>query len=457
MALHRAQRFAVAFKRVFCIVASKFQMNQQRSRRFRASKEAADKEQDIKNVRAALESEGIPLPPPKPKDEHFDSNCITPGTPFMARLAVALRYYIHLRITNDPAWFNIQASFLFAFLKSSKYAICRSFCLMRTRQAKASIKSWITYASNARRHHTIQTRCIACAVRTQISLCSAWRHTRSTSTFCVRNSCRISHVLANSAFNLVTSSNIAKASPITTTIRTSRRPPQSRKASFFCACRFCANTSSAISKCLSCPSRTIWSARSTIGFSCKRRARSTRLMIGALNFRCFFVGNDFLPHLPSLEIRENAIDRLIKLYKDVVYSTKGLCGTLFFVVLFAHCCGICRWLTENGHVFVDRVELIMKELGRVEDKIFRDRQDRELRFRENQKRRRRQENRTQKPAFLPQSSSFIAPYAPGSAPNAVSGAEARRQMADQRRVGMEPIGVNRAAWRCSANFLRPPF
>lgn len=60
-------------------------MNQQRSRRFRASKEAAEKLQQIAEVRERLEKEGFPLPPKKEEGEHFDSNCITPGTPFMAR------------------------------------------------------------------------------------------------------------------------------------------------------------------------------------------------------------------------------------------------------------------------------------------------------------------------------------------------------------------------------------
>lgn len=87
-------------------------MNQQRSRRFRAAKEALEKQQQIMEVRRKLESEGVPVPKIKKEEEHFDSNCITPGTPFMDRLSIALRYYIHKKVSTDPAWQSIQVLFL---------------------------------------------------------------------------------------------------------------------------------------------------------------------------------------------------------------------------------------------------------------------------------------------------------------------------------------------------------
>ena len=33
---------------------------------------------------------------------------------------------------------------------------------------------------------------------------------------------------------------------------------------------------------------------------------------------CFFAGNDFLPHLPSLDIHEGAISEMIRIYKESV-------------------------------------------------------------------------------------------------------------------------------------------
>ena len=37
----------------------------------------------------------------------------------------------------------------------------------------------------------------------------------------------------------------------------------------------------------------------------------------------FFVGNDFLPHLPSMDIREGAIDLLLALYKQLLPGLGG--------------------------------------------------------------------------------------------------------------------------------------
>ena len=69
-----------------------------------------------------------------------------------------------------------------------------------------------------------------------------------------------------------------------------------------------------------------------------------------------FVGNDFLPHLPSLEIREGAIDTLLKIWKDELPRMGG-------------------YLTNHGTLEYPRVEIILEGLARREDDIFRRRRE----------------------------------------------------------------------------------
>ncbi|CAD6979672.1 unnamed protein product [Tilletia controversa] len=78
-------------------VAPRAKMNQQRSRRFRTAKE-------MKDVREAAIRKGEVLP----DEPAFDSNCITPGTPFMTRLSAQLAYFIGKKVTEDSAWRDIE-------------------------------------------------------------------------------------------------------------------------------------------------------------------------------------------------------------------------------------------------------------------------------------------------------------------------------------------------------------
>ncbi|KAK3944975.1 XRN 5'-3' exonuclease N-terminus-domain-containing protein [Diplogelasinospora grovesii] len=74
-------------------VAPRAKMNQQRARRFRTALDA-EKARD-KAIR-----EGKELP----KEEPFDSNCITPGTEFMAKLSQQLKYFINKKVSEDREW-----------------------------------------------------------------------------------------------------------------------------------------------------------------------------------------------------------------------------------------------------------------------------------------------------------------------------------------------------------------
>lgn len=89
-------------------------------------------------------------------------------------------------------------------------------------------------------------------------------------------------------------------------------------------------------------------------------------------FLCYFVGNDFLPHLPSLEIREGAIDTLVDIWKRSLPHMGG-------------------YVTDSGEANLSRLQLICTELGQIEDKVFVERREKEERRKAAAKRRKIQQ------------------------------------------------------------------
>ncbi|KAK7103968.1 5'-3' exoribonuclease 2-like [Littorina saxatilis] len=325
-------------------VAPRAKMNQQRSRRFRASKESADKAKLMTEMREEMITKGCHLPPVKPSSERFDSNCITPGTPFMFRLANCLRYYIHDRLNNDPGWQDIMVILSDANVPG---------------EGEHKIMDYVR-RQRAQPNHDPNTRHCLCGADADLIMLG----------------------LATHEVNF-------------TIIREEFKPNQPRP------CDMCGQMGHEMKNCEGLPKEMCGEhdeLSKPIGNECEfiflrlnvlREYLEKELKMDGLPFEydferalddwvfmCFFVGNDFLPHLPSLEIRENAIDRLIKLYKNAVYKTGG-------------------YLTDSGVVALDRVQLVMSELGTVEDEIFKKRRDDEMNFRRRTKAKKERERRQQ--------------------------------------------------------------
>ena len=68
-------------------------------------------------------------------------------------------------------------------------------------------------------------------------------------------------------------------------------------------------------------------------------------------FLCFLVGNDFLPHLPSLQIREGALDAILVIYKNLLPRMTD-------------------YLTNEGIISFQNADLLFKDISKLEEEQF---------------------------------------------------------------------------------------
>lgn len=283
-------------------VAPRAKMNQQRSRRFRAAQEA--------RLRVAEEAETEVVE--EEEEDDFDRNVITPGTPFMAVVSQAVQYYVVERIHNDQKWKDIKVIFSDATVPGEgEHKIMEYVRNVRMDAAYDPNTQHVIYGLDADlimlalATHEPHFRVLREDVFTNVGGCFRCGRSGHRQTECP---------------------NEPRAGP---------KP-------------FVLLDVSVLREYLEIE----LSPTGLLPFDF-----DFEQAIDDWVFLCFFVGNDFLPHLPSLELREGAVDRLVEIWKRKLPLMSG------------HMC-------DNGMVHLDRVQLILDELGTVEREIFERRQDR---------------------------------------------------------------------------------
>lgn len=304
-------------------VAPRAKMNQQRARRFRAAFEASAKEKALE-----VETELLSAP--------FDSNCITPGTQFMEKLTLTLRRYLSDRIESCKAWKNLTV-----VLSDWSVPGEGEHKIMQFIRSQRSIKE---YDANA-------THVIYGLDADLIMLTLATHELRF-------------RILREDVFH-----------------------EEQRR---FSNCPLCKKRGHYATDCPQGPTPAngplvvgkpfIFLDVAVLREYLERDLRDSRnipstadleRLIDDWVFLCYLIGNDFLPHLPSLDVREGAIDTLVRLYQEN----------------FINCGG---YLTRDGYVYLDRIQPILTELGKLEEQIFKERREKDLRRESNRKRKEQQ-------------------------------------------------------------------
>lgn len=299
-------------------VAPRAKMNQQRSRRFRAAQDAQIESETKAQALADAEARGEIIDEAIKGKRRWDSNVITPGTPFMTILAKSIRYWIAYKLNNDPGWKNLKVIISDATVPGEGEHKIMEF--IRSQRADP------TYDPNTSHCiYGLDADLIFLGLATHEPHFKILRED-------VFASGRPSKAPANYG---ITSKDQERLAVESTARKTESKP-------------------------------FIW-----LHIDILRQYLEIELFVPNLAFSfdferaiddwvfmCFFVGNDFLPHLPSLDVRDHSIDRLTNIWKRTLNSIQG-------------------YMTCDGNVKLDRVEKVLKQLGNMEDDIFRQQKSRE--------------------------------------------------------------------------------
>ncbi|KAL5568086.1 hypothetical protein UlMin_024661 [Ulmus minor] len=308
-------------------VAPRAKMNQQRSRRFRAAKDAAD-ELATQNVDLGNVSESKDEFPSLEQSTKLDSNVITPGTEFMALLSSALSYYIHLRMNGDLGWRGIKVILSDASVPG---------------EGEHKIMSYIRLQRNLPKYDPNTNHCIYGLDADLIMLALATHEVH----FSILREDVQKAGLKDKSSKSRTDSLVNQGE-----VNESIEDYITKQKFQFLNVRI---------------------LREYLAFEMKIPSQEDgdlERLIDDFVFMCLFVGNDFLPHVPSLEISEGAIDLLVTIYKEEFGRMGG-------------------YLTNSFEVNLERVELFLQAVGSHEGAILRKRvqikKERDMRDRRNNK------------------------------------------------------------------------
>lgn len=311
-------------------VAPRAKMNQQRSRRFRSARDAQVENEAREQIMREREEVGELIDDSVKNKKTWDSNAITPGTPFMDKLAAALRYWISFKLSTDPGWKNLQVIISDATVPG---------------EGEHKIMNFVRSQRADPQYNPNTTHCIYGLDADLIFLGLATHEPHF-------------KILREDVF----AQNNRKRHNFKDTLDMTEEEKQliakqdSEKPFLWLH----------ISVLREYLAAELWVPKLTMPFNLERA-------IDDWVFMCFFCGNDFLPHLPSLDVRENSIDILLDIWKVVLPSLK-------------------TYMTCDGELNLQSVEMLLSHLGAREGDIFKTRHIQEVRKQEAIQRRKNQKN-----------------------------------------------------------------